>query len=115
MKALVITMTICSLTFYGNTEQLVPKDSRPAVSLLHKTLAGDFTSTRAHRQGTSDITVCWSFSEETNVTGYIVERSYSYWDPTDQYSYEEVSNVPATGDRSYQTVDENVFAGYILY
>ncbi len=73
-----------------------------------------FSFFRTHRQGRAGITSTWGLTSSTDVSAFIVERTYE--DPTDPYAYwETVSMVPCTNVRSYKCTDTNIFPGFISY
>ena len=113
MKTNITLMAVAAVMI--NTAWITPATSPTITKEKKITVAADpgFSFFRVHRQGKNGATATWGLTANSNVSGFLLEKTYE--DATDPYAYwETVSSVPATGERSYKVTD-NVFPGFITY
>lgn len=109
MKTITISAFIV-MVFFSIAAMPAP-EKKASTKNVNKTVDG-FSFVRTHRQGRG-ADVSWSFIS-SNVSGFTVQRTNE--DPNDPYSvWIDVSSVGYNSSRSYKTLDENPFPGFINY
>ncbi len=114
MKAIITALAVPAFVFSSFTTVVSNEQQSGKKIVAQQNADPSFSFFRTHRQGKAGITATWGLTVSTNVSGFIVQKTYE--DPTDPYAnWETVSLTPCTGERSYKCTDANVFPGFISY
>lgn len=114
MKTIITALAVPALVFSSFTAPVLQQQQEGKKITVQQNANASFSFFRTHRQGKAGITATWGLTVSTNVSGFIVQKTYE--DPTDPYAnWETVSLTPCTGERSYKCTDANVFPGFISY
>jgi hypothetical protein len=114
MKAIITALAVPAFLFSSFDTAVSNEKQSGRKIVTQQNAAPTFSFFRTHRQGKAGITATWGLTASTNVSGFIVQKTYE--DPTDPYAnWETVSLTPCTGERSYKCTDANVFPGFISY
>lgn len=114
MKTIVALLSVPAIILSSFSSPVLTGRQLQKKMVVKQAENSSFSFFRTHRQGKAGITATWGLTTSTNVSAFVVQKTYE--DPTDPYAnWETVSLMPCTGERSYKCTDNNVFPGFISY